>query len=169
MKFKNCENRGDFIGTGTTVTFTYATGEVIEYTVVIFGDVTGDGWYDGTDATVVKMIVGGMLSQEDVIEAVWTASDCNHDGTIDELDVELLEQAGLILADVDQSKTKEELSTNSAFAEYQNLISQNPIEDYSADGADDATGNPILNVFKSIFSILLQLIGKIREYIGVII
>lgn len=120
--------RGNFIGTGTTVTFTYSTGEVIEYTVVIFGDVNGDGWYDGTDATVVKMIVGGMLSQTDVSEAVWTASDCNHDGTIDEYDAELLEQAGLILADVNQSKTKEELSTNSAFAEYQNLISQNPDE-----------------------------------------
>ena len=43
---------------------------------------------------------------------------------IDENDVALLEQAGLILANVDQSKTPDELHEDAAFSEYLNLISQ---------------------------------------------
>lgn len=45
---------------------------------------------------------------------------------IDNLDVEILQQAGLLLAEVDQSKSIEELKTDSAYNEYLNLIDQNP-------------------------------------------
>ena len=60
-------------------------------------------------------------------EAVYTAADCNHDGAIDENDVAILEQAGLILANVDQSKTPAELFEDAAFCEYINLIDQTPV------------------------------------------
>ena len=95
-----------------------------EYTIVIFGDVNGDGWYDGEDAFLVNLIVAGMLDRDDVGEAIWTAADCNHDGVIDELDVDLLVGAGLLLNKVDQSATPAELALNSDYIEYTMLIDQ---------------------------------------------
>ena len=82
---------------------------VEEFTVILFGDVNGDGWYDGQDAVIVNMFANGMLTREQVGEAVWMAADCNHDGVIDQLDVELLNRAGLLLSKIDQNKLTKEL------------------------------------------------------------
>ena len=117
------QNKDKSIGTGTEVTVNSNNTEVDCYTVVLFGDVNGDGLYNGMDAMIVKCIATGMLSTDDVSEAVYMAADCNHDGVINDSDVELLEQAGVLLASVDQSKSKEELlKTSSAYNEYLNLI-----------------------------------------------
>ena len=111
-------------GTGTTALLTNGETVMDGYTVVIFGDVNGDGWYDGEDAFLVNLIAKGMLDKDDVGSAIWTAADCNHDGVIDETDVDLLTGAGLMLNDVDQSKTAAELATNSDYIEYVKLIDQ---------------------------------------------
>ena len=116
------------ITTGTTVNLVDETNTIYDVvTIVIFGDVNGDGWYDGQDAVLVSCLANGMLTKEDVGEAVYTAADCNHDGIIDQLDVDLLNQAGTLLAEVDQSKTNEELfETSSIYVEYLDLIDQSP-------------------------------------------
>ena len=111
-------------GTGTVAMLT-VNGEIVDsYTVVIFGDVNGDGWYDGEDAVIVNLIAKGLLDEEDVGIAIWAAADCNHDGVIDESDVDLLTGAGLLLNEVDQSATAAELETNAAYIEYTGLIDQ---------------------------------------------
>ena len=111
-------------GTGTLAMLT-VNGEIVDsYTVVIFGDVNGDGWYNGEDAFLVNLIVKGMLDRDDVGEAIWTAADCNHDGVIDESDVDLLTGAGLLLNKVDQSATQTELAENADYIEYAMLIDQ---------------------------------------------
>lgn len=116
------------IGTGTKIKLDYPNDYSFEYNVVIFGDVNSDGIYDGTDALIVSCIVNGMLTKEQVGEAVYTAADCNHDGVIDEADVELLNNAGLVLSQIDQSKSHEELlETSSAYNEYLSMINQCPI------------------------------------------
>ena len=119
------EYDSDTLGTGSVVNIV-KNGEIVDsYEIVIFGDSNGDGWYDGTDAMTVKFIANGMLGEKDVGKATYTAADCNHDGAIDYLDVELLEQAGILLANVDQSKSNEELlNTNSSYAQYLNIIDQ---------------------------------------------
>ena len=81
---------------------------VSEITATIFGDVNGDGWYDGQDAVIVNMLANGMLTREQVGEAVWMAADCNRDGVINQLDVELLNRAGLLLSKIDQTKSTKE-------------------------------------------------------------
>lgn len=132
-------------GTGTTALLTNGETVMDGYTVVIFGDVNGDGWYDGEDAFLVNLIAKGMLSKDDVGEAIWTAADCNHDGAIDEADVDLLSGAGLKLNDVDQSKTATELAANSDYIEYVMLIDQSagmypdiaPDVDHSQQGTTD--------------------------------
>ena len=133
------------IGTGCKINIKQSNIIVETYTIVIFGDANGDSVYDGMDAVTVSMIAAGMLTREQVGEAVYMAADCNHDGAIDELDVELLEEAGLLLASIDQSKSGEELQTDSVYVEYLNLIEQNPANDETnsekQDNANDETGN----------------------------
>ncbi len=108
-------------------------------TVVIFGDVNGDGWYDGEDAFMVNLIAKGLLDETDVGAAIWAAADCNHDGVIDEADVDLLSNAGLLLNDVDQSASQAELAANAAYIEYIGLIDQS--FDINADNSANTSEN----------------------------
>lgn len=145
------------IGTGSAVNVTKGGENVDSFKIVIFGDVDGDGIYDGQDATTVNLIAHGMLTREQVGEAVWMAADCNHDGVIDNLDVNLLNRAGLLLSKVDQSKTDEELLTDSAYTEYLSLIDQKPNE-------PDSTQTD--NIFLKIVEIIKLIIKFIEEYIS---
>lgn len=111
-------------GTGSKAILKNGDITVGEYTILIYGDVNGDGWYDGEDAFLVNLIAKGMLDKDDVGEAIWTAADCNHDGEINEADVDLLSGAGLKLNDVDQNKSIAELATNADYIEYVMLIDQ---------------------------------------------
>lgn len=127
------------IGTGSIINVE-KDGEIIDtFNAVIFGDVNSDGIYDGTDAIIVNCLANGLLSKEQVGEAVYMAADCNHDGVIDSSDVALLEQAGVLLANVDQSKSSEELVTDSAYVEYLNLIQQSPETESTAENAAEDT------------------------------
>ncbi len=112
---------------GTDAKVILKNGDTVagEYTILIFGDVNGDSWYDGMDAVLVSCLANGMLTKDDVSEAVYMAADCNHDGVIDQLDVDLLNEAGALLVNVDQSKPAEVLlETSSAYVEYLDLIVQ---------------------------------------------
>ncbi len=159
------------ISTGITVTLKDIASIITDvYTVIIFGDVNGDSWYDGQDAIIVDCLANGMLTKEDVSEAVYMAADCNHDGVIDQLDVGLLNQAGALLANVDQSKSAEELlETSSAYVEYLDLIDQSPeieVEDDEAteneateDESDDST--PVVE--NSIFAFISEFIAMLQK------
>ncbi|MBQ8783090.1 MAG: leucine-rich repeat protein [Clostridia bacterium] len=114
------------LGTGSKAVLKDGETIVGEYTVVIFGDVNGDGWYDGTDSIIVSCLANGMLTEDDVSVAAYEAADCNHDGVVDSFDVALLEKAGALLASVDQAKSTEELATDEAYIEYVELIDQSP-------------------------------------------
>ncbi len=114
------------MGTGTKVKVYDIEQQLVDtYTVVIFGDVDGDSWYDGTDAYFVRLVASGMVSANLLTDAQRMACDANHDGAIDAADVALIEQAGLLLAQVDQTVPMEELQNNSVYLEYCNLIDQN--------------------------------------------
>ncbi len=174
----SCNLSYSTLGTDSTVYVKRGTEVVDAYTIVIFGDVNGDSWYDGQDAIIVDCLANGMLTKDDVGEAVYTAADCNHDGVIDQLDVDLLNQAGALLANVDQTKPTEVLlETSSAYVEYLDLIDQSPeldVEDETdAPEADAETEDTpeadtedtkldifemILNFIKSIFEMLLSYI-----------
>ena len=146
---------GDKIGTGTLVEI-YKDGYLVDtYTVVIFGDVDGDGWYDAQDAYIVSLITNGLLTREQTGEAKYLAADCNHDGVIDGADIEILQNAGLLLGDVDQSKSHEELQSDSVYEEYSSLIEQSPDDAEQDDPSFD----------NSVFVYFYKLIAKIVKYI----
>lgn len=96
-------SNGQCFGTGSVVEIRKSGTLIDTYTVIIFGDVNGDGFCDGQDSVIVSCIANGMLTQLQVGESVWFAADCNHDGAINQLDSDLLNQAGLFLDEVQQT------------------------------------------------------------------
>ena len=159
------------IGTNTTIEAKLNGETVKNYKIVIFGDVNGDGWYDGQDAVTVSMIAGGMLTREQVGEAVWMAADCNHDGVIDQADVDLLNQAGVLLSNVDQTKSTDELiETSSEYVEYLNLIDQQTDADSDETPEDNTEENEEpteLNLWNIIVKYFVELIKKFLSVIKV--
>lgn len=146
-----------YMGTGSKVNLAY-DGRNASYTAVVFGDVNGDAWYDGQDAAIVRCIVNGLMDESTVGEAAYKAADCNHDGVIDNLDTAILEDAGILLSKVDQSKSAEELmSTSSEFVEYINLIDQNP-DITEKDDSDVVT--------ETEFSLVTILVKSVLTFIG---
>ena len=119
------------------------TGNTLKtYTVVVFGDVNGDGIYDGQDATVVSMIIGGMIRPD---AATRLAADCNHDGVINSSDLTLLEEAGILLSQVDQL---ENIQTSSVFAAYSEIISQDvPAEEPKTDETTEEKPTSLVRKF----------------------
>lgn len=157
----------DTIGTGTIVNVV-RNGEVVDaYTTVLFGDVNNDGIYDGTDAIIVNCIANGLLSREQVGEAVYMAADCNHDDVIDSADVAILEYAGVLLAGVDQTKSEGELlETSSAYVEYLNLIDQT-VETETTEVTEEELVDPgyTFNFFDMIFYFIKEIITVIKTVI----
>ena len=151
---------GDKIGTGTLVEI-YKDGYLVDtYTVVIFGDVDGDGWYDAQDAFIVSLIANGLLTREQTGEAKYLAADCNHDGEINASDVEILQNAGLLLSDVDQSKSQEELETDSAYEEYSELINQLSTNEDESNKTDS-----IFAVINSLIAFIVKLLKNLSSLI----
>ena len=161
----SCELKYETLGTDSIVYLTRDNEIIDAYTVVIFGDVNGDGWYDGMDSMIVNCLANGMMTKDDVGEAVYMAADCNHDGVIDQLDVDILREAGVLLSQVDQNKSGEELlETSSAYVEYLNLIEQTadikaeePVEDETID-----TGFTF-NIFEVLIKLIKNLISVISS------
>ena len=151
---------GDKIGTGTLVEI-YKDGYLVDtYTVVIFGDVDGDGWYDAQDAFIVSLIANGLLTREQTGEAKYLAADCNHDGEINASDVEILQNAGLLLSDVDQSKSQEELETDSAYVEYSELVNQLSTNEDEPNKTDS-----IFAVINSLIAFIVKLLKNLSSLI----
>ena len=160
------ENIGNgTIGTGSKIKMSYPSSTSDEFEVIIFGDVNGDGWYDGQDAVTVNMIANGMLTREQVGDAAYKAADCNHDGVIDEKDVEILNRAGVLLASIDQSKSNEELvETSAAYGEYLCLIDQNEIP--SQEPSDEPIEEPTNPAEESnLWNIVITFITNIIKYV----
>ncbi len=159
-------------GTGTQSVVTYGQGSDRVYTLVIFGDVTGDGFYDGQDAFVVSLLSMGILTKEDVSEAVWFAADCNHDGSVDENDVAILNEAGLLIASVEQNGMV--METSEVYSEYLGLIDQSP--DFEEENAekevlpvspteteDTESGAEILNTVTEIIEKIFNFIKSVFD------
>lgn len=171
------------VGTGTVVKLVNGEEVVDEQTFIMTGDVTGDGWYDGQDATIVSCIASGMLTKDDVGEAFYIAADCNYDGEINQIDVDLLNKAGALITKIDQTESEAELETNSFYVEYVELIDQtadiamdvemrdeddsaidDPIADSNADdpASDEINLEQCLYVW--IFSFIKELINFIMSF-----
>ena len=79
----------DGIGTGMLLT-TYRDGEIwATYTIIIFGDLNGDGVIDIYDASILAAIVNGDMELEEG-DAILFAADLNGDTAVDIYDLAIL-------------------------------------------------------------------------------
>ncbi len=155
-------------GTGTVATLKDGTKNVAEYTVIIFGDIDGNGWYDANDAFLVHMIASGLVEKDRLSEAVWRAADCNHDGLVNELDFEILNNASVLLDSIDQSATQAELETNTIYIEYMSLIDQSAgveVEQIPEESAPESNEPAEENYIAAVFAFLSDIISKILAFI----
>ena len=137
------------------------TGNVLKtYTVVVFGDINGDGIYDGRDATILSFIINGMLTPS---PAMRLAADCNHDSVINTDDLAIIEQAGLLLSNVSQG---ESIKTSSVYCEYSSIISQDipdekepNQEEKIEDKKEEKTTSGFRNFYENIISFFRYLFG----------
>lgn len=164
------------LGTGSKAILMHEDEVVQEYTILIYGDVDGNGWCDANDAFLVNLIVNGMLSSNDVSEYAWRAADCNHDGMINEFDVELLTLAAVKLDEVDQSAFETELVTQTAYIEYLSVIDQSFTPDIAseADGTTDddnvenGTDGSVTGI-EAIITSIFEFIKKILTFFSAIV
>ena len=90
------------LGTGSVIKVMDGTTCRLEYTVVIYGDIDGNGTTDANDSFLVSMIANGMLSLDKLNEYEKMAADPNHDGVINATDAALLSDAALLKEVVNQ-------------------------------------------------------------------
>lgn len=155
------ENQGR-LGTGTKAFLKNGEEIIGEYTILLYGDVNGDGWYDGEDAVVVNCLINNMLNEDTLGKVACLAADCNHDGVTDISDIKLLRDAGMLLASVDQTKTAQVLLESSfAYAEYIDIIEQSPEQD--TEEVQNETENKENSI--SIFDLIISLIKEILSMI----
>ncbi len=95
-----CED--SVLGTGSVIKVMDGTTCRLEYTVVIYGDIDGNGTADANDSFLVGMIANGMLSLDKLNEYEKLAADPNHDGVINATDAALLNDAALLKEVVNQ-------------------------------------------------------------------
>ena len=153
------------LGTGARAILKNGDTAIGEFTILLYGDIDGNAWYDGQDAVLASCVAGEMLTQESLGMVAYMAADCNHDGVVDEMDVALLNEAGLLLATVDQSKaTGVLLETSSAYSEYLDLITQTPVtqepEEETVTGTEDLT----VTAYADILAFLRDWIARLIEF-----
>jgi hypothetical protein len=92
----------DLVGTGATVyIYDSATNELLDtYTIVLYGDVNGDGLINDTD----KDIITSVATCTGTIDNKWClmAADTNHDGAVDGFDVIETELQSLDMHNIEQ-------------------------------------------------------------------
>lgn len=98
-------NEGVEEGTGAILVAKNAAGDVIgEYTVVIHGDVNGDGSSDSLDATILSEFEVGSIADFSAYgisdDVAMVAGDVNADGGADSLDATILSEFEVGLTDV---------------------------------------------------------------------
>ncbi len=98
-----CED--SVLGTGSVIKVMDGTTCRLEYTVIIYGDLDGNGTADANDSFLVKMINNGLLSVDSLNKYEKMAADPNHDGVIDSADAVLLNDAALLKQVVSQVAT----------------------------------------------------------------
>ena len=111
------------IGSGKELKIYNKKNKLVDtYYFLIYGDINGDGWYDGQDAVFINSLYSGLLTKDQIGVIKWLAADCNHDGVIDETDYNIVINSGIYLADIDQTSTS---SIDSAsYEKYLSLIDQ---------------------------------------------
>ncbi len=112
------------IGTGADINLIFDDKTVFTYKALVYGDVDGDGFYDGEDSMVVSLMLWGHLTEENTAEYYFEAGDVNRNSKIDSDDISVLKKAGLLLASVPQNEDGTLNTDSTEWAQYTLLVEQ---------------------------------------------
>ncbi len=118
------EYTDEIIGTGTKVNLIYNDQPVFTYTALVYGDLNQDGFYDGEDSFIALLMLWEKLTIENTDSIFLEAADVNHSGSIEQEDVDILQQAGLFLQSVPQTEIGAVDTDSVQWMEYTELIEQ---------------------------------------------
>lgn len=94
------KNKNGIYATGSKIILKDSTGEIYkEYQFVGFGDVNGDGVIDFFDASAVELQASGVNK---LSGAYLKSADVNFDGIVNDLDYEIVKNAGVGLCSINQ-------------------------------------------------------------------
>lgn len=141
------------IGTGTEIELIYSEKCVYTFKALLYGDVNGDGFYDGEDSFIVLLMLWDKLDKSNTDYLYFEAADANRNGGVDENDMQLLQQAGLLLEKVEQSSSSQ--VSQDSYEEYLSLIDQ-------SNRAEENINDGILSVIKTL---LLNILKRITEFL----
>lgn len=88
-------------GTGTLINVIKDDDVVESYTVIVFGDATGDAVIDESDFVMIDLY-NAMLNMPDEDSPEFKGMDCNRDGVIDESDIVLVDLANAFMGEINQ-------------------------------------------------------------------
>ena len=140
-------------GTGGEVNVYNGTALVKTYEIVIFGDINGDGWADGTDVLLINCYASGLLTQGD--DAFSLAADCNHDGQIDSIDSELAQNAGVLINEITQS---DDPLQSASYQEYSQIILQTAV---NKTVTEESVQEENIQTAPTVFEILIKFITQL--------
>lgn len=151
------------VRTGDVVNLCFYLKQAVSFTIILFGDVNCDGYYDGQDAVLVNCMLNGLMSSENTEPWMWLAADCDHDGMITAEDAAILNEAGSLLTAIDRLD-ETSLASSSVYQEYLSLIDQCPAERETPQESpsEEAPQAPagflekLITLIKSILSIILM-------------
>ena len=100
-------------------------GKVVDvYSIVIYGDVNGDGWCDKTDYNIAYDIHYGRRSTTSILPAQLMACDLTYDGYLDSKDLDIMNKANTAIKKFDKNKSLDTLKRNSYYNDYVELMPQ---------------------------------------------
>ena len=146
------------LGTGKEVELLYKGCQVYSFTVLIYGDLNGDSMYDGQDAFIVRLMLYDMLNSSNTDSLYFEAADVNRNGNVDSEDMRTLEQAGLLLSEIQQSNSENSLTYES----YISFIDQSPYGE--KDESPESCNHGIYNILMKLVNLLKALAEKLTEF-----
>ncbi len=155
-----CED--SIVGTGSAINVVYNNNIVFSYKALIYGDLNGDGFYDGEDSLIASFMLWGHLTSENTEAFYFEAADVNRSGTVDITDIETLQQAGLLLAEVPQTNDGAIETDSIEWEEYTLLIDQTV--ETEAESEDDALSMNIFKFVRDFFSFIIDLINSLISF-----
>lgn len=140
------------IGTGTEIRLMYSENCVYTFKAVLYGDVNGDGYYDAEDSFIVLLMLWDRLDKSNTDSIYFEAADADRNGIVEENDMLILQQAGILLQKVEQGGSTQ--ASQDGYEEYLSLIDQSSPSSKDKNDTFSSVKDMLINVLQKVLNSL---------------